>query len=56
MSNIHRQYSRYRSIMKQIDGRLCCLRLDEMKEFYSEEDWVPPYCEQIEVMYSIVKR
>ena len=56
MSNIHRQYSRYRSIMKQIDGRLCCLRLDEMKEFYSEEDRVPPDCEQIEVMYGIVKR
>ena len=42
--------------MKQIDGRLCCLRLDEMKEFYSEEDRVPPDREQIEEMYSIVKR
>ena len=56
MSNIHRQYSRYRSIMKQIDGRLCCLRLYEMKGFYSEEDRVPLDREQIEDMYSIVKR
>lgn len=24
-----------------IDGRLGCLRLDDMKEFYSEPDWMP---------------
>jgi len=39
-----------------LDGRLGCLRLDDMKEFYSEEDWVPPDRELLEGMYSIVKR
>lgn len=39
-----------------MDGRLGCLRLDDMKEFYSEQDWVPPDRELIEGMYSIVKR
>ena len=42
--------------MQEYYGRLGHLRLDEMKEFYSEEDRVPPDCEQIEVMYGIVKR
>ena len=30
------------------DGRLACLRLDDMKEFYSEQDWTPPEPEKIE--------
>lgn len=29
-------------------GRLACLRLDDMKEFYSEQDWMPPEPEKIE--------
>ena len=29
-------------------GRLACLRLDDMKEFYSEQDWTPPEPEKIE--------
>ena len=24
-----------------LDGRLGCLRLDDMQEFYSEPDWIP---------------
>ena len=42
--------------MREYYGLLGCLGLDEMKEFYSEEDWIPPDREQIEEMYSIVKR
>ena len=42
--------------MQEYYGRLGHLRLDEMKEFYSEEYWVPPDREQIEEMYSIMKR
>ena len=30
------------------NGRLACLRLDDMKEFYSEQDWTPPEPEKIE--------
>ena len=35
-------------------GRLACLRLDDMKEFYSESDWQPMDDDEFETLQALL--